>query len=176
MQKWVTIDEEYLDLLRKVDNRVPFSDYGKDKYKPFFGTLFEKDEFVYVVAISHAKEKHEKMKNSPDFIKVYIDDSKNENGEKLAAVVNLRYMIPVPKADIEDLKYSDIDKHRSFQNDKEKSAYIDLMQKELESINKIGVEQKAEKLYFLKTNYPENNIAKRCLEFSKLEEVAKMQK
>ena len=88
MQKWVTIDEEYLDLLRRVDNRVPFSDYGKDKYKPFFGTLFEKDELVYVVAISHAKEKHEKMKNAPDFIKIYIDHSKNEKGEKLAAERN----------------------------------------------------------------------------------------
>ena len=57
MQKWVTIDEEYLSILRQVDNRVPFSDYGKDKYKPFFGTLFEKDDLVYVVAISHAQEK-----------------------------------------------------------------------------------------------------------------------
>ena len=173
MQKWVTIDEKYLYLLRQIDNRVPFSDYGKDKYKPFFGTLFEKDELVYVVAISHATEKHRKMKNAPDFIKVYISDNKNEKGEKLAAVVNLRYMIPVPKANIEDLKYSDIDKHRTFKNDKEKSTYIDLMQKELETINQIRIEQKAEKLYSIKINYPDNEISKRCLDFIKLEDEAK---
>ena len=172
MQKWVTVDEKYLDLLRGIDNRVPFSDYGKDKFKPFFGTLFEKDDFVYVVAISHAQDKHKAMKNAPDFLKIFIRDNKSNNGEKLAAVVNLRYMIPVPKAILEDLKYSDVDKHRCFKNEKEKSAYIDLMEKELASINAIGIEGKAEKLYSLKNNYPENNISKRCLNFSDLEDAA----
>lgn len=46
--EWLVIDEKYLDYLRQEDSRIPKSNYGKDKYKPFFGTLFETEEFYYV--------------------------------------------------------------------------------------------------------------------------------
>lgn len=39
-------------------------------------------------------------------------------------------------------------------------------------INKANVKQKASKLYLMKTNHPDNNISKRCLDFAKLEKMA----
>ena len=55
---WLVIDEKYLDYLRETENRIPFSDYGKDKYKPFFGILFETEDFYYVTQISHPQRRH----------------------------------------------------------------------------------------------------------------------
>ena len=34
MQNWVVIEEKYLDYLRATERRIPFSNYGSDKYKP----------------------------------------------------------------------------------------------------------------------------------------------
>lgn len=171
MQKWVTISEKYLDYLREFDSRVPFSNYGKNKYKPFFGTLFEKDGLIYVASISHVQQRHISMKNALDFIKIYIPDGKFD---RLVAVVNLRYMFPVPKDIIEELYYRDIAKHRSFSSDEEKSKYIDLLKKELASINTMNFEKKAKRLYLLKNDYPDSKISKQCIEFKLLEEKAKI--
>lgn len=41
--EWLVIDEKYLNYLRDKESRIPKSDYGNDKYKPFFGVLFETD-------------------------------------------------------------------------------------------------------------------------------------
>ena len=175
MQKWVTIKEEYLDYLRETDSRVPYSNYGKNKYKPFFGTLFEKDGLVYVAPISHAQQKHHTMKNSLDFVKIYIPDSTIAS-DRLVAVVNLRYMFPVPKEEIEELEYRNITNYREFDSETEKSKYIDLLKKELAAINNIDFEKKSKRLYSLKTNYPQSTIAKRCLEYILLEEKSKSYK
>ena len=37
--KWINVDENYLDYLRSFEKRIPKTDYGSDKYKPFFGVL-----------------------------------------------------------------------------------------------------------------------------------------
>ena len=46
--EWINVNEEYLDYLRKIEKRVPRTDYGENKYKPFFGNLFEKDDLCYI--------------------------------------------------------------------------------------------------------------------------------
>lgn len=33
--KWINVNESYLDYLRNVERRIPKTDYGKDRYKPF---------------------------------------------------------------------------------------------------------------------------------------------
>lgn len=35
MQNWFIIDEKYLDYLRKEEQRIPYSDYGSNKFKLF---------------------------------------------------------------------------------------------------------------------------------------------
>ena len=169
MAKWVVINEDYLDYLRHYDSRVPNSNYGPDRYKPFFETLFEHNGFIYVAPVSHPQEKHLQVKNSADFIKLYDGpDSKVP-----IAIVNLRYMFPVPEDKIKELEYKNIDQYRTFKNDKEKSKYIDLLSKELSIINSMDFERRAKKLYDLKTQYPDNDISKRCIDFGLLEEKAK---
>ncbi len=172
MQNWVVIDEKYLDFLRKTEKRIPFSDYGTDKYKPFFGVLFEIGDLAYVTQISHAQPRHMKLRNAPDFIKIFIPDRNPMNPDRLVAVVNLNYMFPIHKSLIENLEYKDIEKHRTFKSPQEKSQYIDLLTKELAQINKLGVDTKAKKLYEKKKRFPSDAVSQRCIDFCALEPLA----
>ena len=54
--EWKIVNEDYLNYLRHNETRIPHSNYGEDKYKPFFGILFETNDFYYVTQISHAME------------------------------------------------------------------------------------------------------------------------
>lgn len=164
---WLVVDENYLDYLRKVEKRIPRSDYGKDKYKPFFGVLFETEEFYYVTQISHPQSRHLKMKANLDFKKVYLP-----NSNRLIAVINLNYMFPMPKALYKRLEYKDIEQHRTFMDEIEKSKYIDLLKTELKIINTMNVEKSAIRVYKNKYENPESDLAKRCIEFKKMEELA----
>ncbi len=163
--KWCTIDSEYINYLKKVDGRVPNTEYGEYKFKPFFSPLFEKDGLVYVTQISSKKERHLKMKEQVDFIKIY--DEKNNN---LLGVVNLNFMFPVPKDKIINVNYKDIDKYRKFRSEKEKENYIHLLKEEMKQIKKRQINLLSEKLYEIVKINP--FVSKRCLNFSLLEEKA----
>ena len=65
--KWINVNEKYLDYLRAFEGRIPRTDYGSDKYKPFFGILIETEDFYYITQVSHAQPRHQKMKKQPDF-------------------------------------------------------------------------------------------------------------
>lgn len=172
MQNWVVIDEKYLAFLRSAEPRIPFSNYGSDKYKPFFGVLFEKGDLAYVTQISHAQPRHSSMRNAPDFVKIFIPDRNPMNPDRLVAVVNLNYMFPIHKSLIENLEYRDIDKHRTFKTPQEKSQYIDLLTKELAQINTLGIDIKAQKLYEKKKRFPNDIVSRRCIDFCALEPLA----
>lgn len=166
--KWIIISEKYLSYLRNEEPHIPQSEYGRYKFKPFFGVLFETVDFYYVTQVSSVKERHKKMKQNLDFFKLY-DNKKN----KPLAVINLNYMFPVPKAEVTDLEYSMIDSNRKFTSDKQKSQYIHFLKLEMRQINKLDIGKAAKKLYQLKCNYPENVIAKRCIDFKELEKKAR---
>ena len=172
MQDWVVVEEKYLDYLRAEEGRIPYSDYGVNKFKPFFGVLFERNGFVYVTQVSHAQARHQHLKNSLDFHKIFIPAQTPSGKDRLVAVVNLNYMFPVPKSEYAVLAYGDIKNHRNFADAKEESKYIDLLQKELKQINTLGLEVAAKKLLDLKLDYPNNRISKRCIDFAKMEELA----
>lgn len=167
MMKWLIISEQYLAYLRTYEQRIPLSDYGKDRFKPFFGILFETDALYYVTQISSAKERHKSMKQNLDFLKLY-DDKTN----KLLAVVNLNYMFPVPKSEAIYLDYNKIQEHRDFHSEKQKSQYISFLKLELKLINQLSLSDAAQKLYQLKESYPEHFISKRCLDFKQLDDLA----
>ena len=173
MLKWITVDEKYLDYLRSnADKRIPRTDYGADKFKPFFGVLFEIGNLYYVTQISHAQPRHAKMKNALDFYKVYIPDNHSQSPDKMVAVVNLNYMFPIPKTLTSDLKYADIGMHRTFVSQSEISQYISLLRNEMAAINKMNLETKAKKVYDLKYSQPEHPVSNRCLDFKMLENYA----
>ena len=164
MLSWKVVDRHYLDYLRTIEPRIPFSEYGENKHKPFFGELFRKKKIAYITQISHPQSRHKKMKNSIDFQKVY-----HPVENRLIAVVNLNYMFPIHIDILKDLEYKDIEKYRSFISQTEKSKYIDLLRKELLEINKLNLEKKALRIYELKKDYPESQISKRCFNFKELE-------
>lgn len=98
--KWINVNESYLDYLRNSESRIPRTDYGDDRYKPFFGILFEKNNLYYITQISHAQSRHKNMKQQKDFYKIYDPAISN----RLIAVINLNYMFPIPKSEFSFLK------------------------------------------------------------------------
>ncbi len=166
---WVNVDERYLDYLRSYESRVPFSDYGANKYKPFFGILFETDDLLYITQISHAQSRHLNMKQQKDFYKIYDPATPS----RLLAVVNLNYMFPVPKSEAYPFEKKKIDTYRTFSSEMEKSKYIDLLDTELKVINGMDLDIAAKKIYENKYKFPESAIAKRSLDFKELEKYAK---
>lgn len=166
MLKWKIVDEKYLNYLRSsIEPRIPYSNYGVDKYKPFFGELFRIGDISYITQISSPKQRHYSMKNSMDFIKIY--DLKS--GTRLLGVVNLNYMFPVLTSRLIDLDYSKIDQHRTFKNETERSRYINLLKIELRQMNTLDIESKAKKVYQHKHTSPNSPVSLRCFDFKSLE-------
>ena len=169
MFKWITITEGYLDYLRKNgDHRIPYSNYGNDKFKPFFGVLFTKGDYAYVTQVSHPQPRHFKMTESVDFKKIYMPTKP----DKLLCVVNLNYMFPVPIKEMIDVHYFEIEKYRSFSSKSEKSRYVFLLRKEMQSIESTNIIEEAKKIYTNKYAFPDNPLSQRSLDYKELEKVA----
>lgn len=168
MFTWKIINEKYTDYLRKhFEPRIPQTDYGSDKLKPFFGSLFSCDDIVYVTQVTSPKPRHSKLKQSLDFYKIY-------DGSKLISCVNLNYMFPVPKDELEDLEYKNIDNYVTFRDTAARSKYIQLLRFELSEINKLSLDKKAVMLYNHRIDKPHDPVSQRCFDFKKLEQGACM--
>ncbi len=166
--KWINVNEKYLDYLRKIEKRIPKTDYGTDRYKPFFGVLFEVNDLYYVTQVSHPQERHKNLRQQKDFYKLF--DPKNP--KRLIAVVNLNYMFPIPKNQTSPFIKKNINTYRTFKTEKEKSKYIDLLDTELFIINSMNLDNKAKDLYKLKYDKPDDRISKRCIDFKAMEQLA----
>jgi protein AbiQ len=166
--RWINLNDLYLDYLRNEEKRIPRTDYGTNKYKPFFGVLFEVNDLYYVTQVSHPQPRHNKLKQQKDFYKIF--DPKNPN--RLIAVINLNYMFPIPKSETSFFEKSKIDTYRTFSSPAEKSKYIDLLDTELYVINSMDIGAKAKALYDLKNNNPEHIVSKRCIDFKNMEKLA----
>ena len=166
---WKVLSEDYLNYLRdNHESRIPFSDYGADKFKPFFGSLFQIEDIVYVSQVSHPQNRHLKIKQNLDFYKIY-----HPTDGRLISVINLNYMFPIHQSDLIDLRYKDIEKYRVFKSQKEKSKYIDLLNIELDRINELPIIQNAQKIYDLKYQFPNNSVSQRSFDFRDLEQACK---
>lgn len=77
------IDNEYIEYLRKYDNRVAFN---KMPSRPYIGVVYLYHNFTYFAPLSSPKPKHLLMNNN------IIDLFKIENGK--LGVINLNNMIP----------------------------------------------------------------------------------
>lgn len=166
---WYVVDKNYINYLVKVDKRVGYVEYG-GCLKLHIGILVTVNYLNYYVPISSAKSKHHNMSNSIDFHKL-IDEVTGE----LYAVININNMIPVPDFCITQLKYDKIANFRTFLNEKEKTDYIYLLQKEKLIIDKIALtlQSKAQKLYQKCLDKPNSSLAARCCNFLLLEEKCK---
>lgn len=167
---WYVVDKGYIDYLTQFDSRVGYVEYG-DRLKLHVGIILTIADFHYYVPISSAKPKHKRMSNSIDFHKL-----QDESNGYLYAVLNINNMIPVPDNCLTQLKYNNIEAFRSFNNEKEKTNYIYLLQKEKFLIDKVQdtLQQKAIKLYQKCIDKPDSSLALRCCSFKMLEEKCKL--
>jgi hypothetical protein len=160
--RWLTVEKDYLKYLRNFEKRIPLSEYGSDKFKPFFGELFTVGDLVYITQVSHPKKRHYTMKDDRDFIKLY-------DKMKLIAVVNLNYMFPVHKGKLINVEYKNISAFRTFKDEFDKGNYISLLKKEIREIKAKNIAQQAKDLYELRYNYPDDAVSQRCIDFKELE-------
>lgn len=161
--KWYTVDEAFLDYLRHHENRIPRTNYGPDKFKPFFGELFSIGDLVYITQVSHPQARHFSMREDVDFYKLY-------HGNRLIGVVNLNYMFPVYRSKLIEVKYGDIENFRTFETIEKKNSYISLMRKEMRAILSKNLDVSAQNLYIRKYDYPNDRISMRCIDFKDLEQ------
>lgn len=84
------VDDSYIEYLSKFDSHIMYTKILTRKFKrKYIGILFRINEKLYIAPLSNYKEKHNKMKESIDFIKI---------GNK--SVINLNNMFPVEKDNI----------------------------------------------------------------------------
>lgn len=97
------IDEIYARYVYYQDKNV-LKAFDIKNRRPFVGIILKINQFNYFAPLSFPKVKHEKMKNSIDFIKI-------NNGR--AGVINLNNVVPIPKE-----QYNKIDIREEIQKDK----------------------------------------------------------
>ena len=161
MFKVYSVSDDYIEYCRKIDYRVHNNHKDGEKFvKKYLGIVFEMNNTKYYVPFSSYKpEKHDKMRESIDFIKI------EEPGNKYA-VLNLNNMIPVPNEVIIefDMDYSET-------HTEEEMKYRDLLWAEWEICkakqNKILTNAKL--LYQIVIDKKPEHIVRRCCDFPLLE-------
>mgnify|MGYP004485513539 CR=1 FL=1 len=155
--KVVKIDSEYCNYLRKFDKRVPYN-YGRKELRPYVGILFKIEDIEYFAPFSSPKEKHLRLSNTLDLIKI-------NNGT--FGVINFNNMIPVTKN-----CYVEFDLNLKNHSKSERQRII-LIRKQLRWINNNSkeVSSKSHVLYtlYLNNKLP-SNVKDRCCNFPLLEE------
>lgn len=148
------IEKEYIRFLSQYQQHL-FYDEGARKY---IGILLEIKDYKYFAPLSSFKQKHKKMEENVDFIKI-----------KDYAVININNMIPVPEGQyiLVDINGT-TDPHYKF-----------LLQAESREINrqKSRITKNAEIVYNHKLrNGDKTSLAKRTNDFSLLEQKCKQYK
>ena len=165
--KWYAISNIYINFIKQFDNIVPNNDYG-NRMKCFLGVVFKADnDICYFAPLSSYKPKFKTLNNDIDFYKI-ID----RNISKIYGAINLNNMIPVPETEITEVTFKNISNFRTFNSNRDKKHYWNLLKKELLCIDENSILQSAEKLHYSVINNPNSFLAKRCCNFSLLEEKA----
>lgn len=145
------VKDSYIEYLSKFDSHIMYSKIESRKFKrKYIGILFKINEKLYIAPLSSYKEKHNKMKESIDFIKI---------GNK--SVINLNNMFPVENKNISKVnieKEKDINYRQLLRN--EYSLCIPKFKKIIKN---------AKNLYNQVTIY-KMPIKDRCCNFKLLEE------
>ena len=155
--KIVKVNNKYCNYLRKYDNKVVYN-IGAKELRPFIGVLFTVNNNEYFAPLSSPKDKHKKMKNTLDLIKI-------KGGEY--GVVNLNNMIPVNTNN-----YMEFDLNKKTNNELDISR-IELLTNQLRwlTLNKKEIYTKSRVLYNLYVNNKlPKNVKDRCCNYSLLED------
>lgn len=163
---------KYVRNLAKKDNNV--MSVSPQKYKsnrPFVGVIVLLNNRLYCIPLTSPKEKFKSRKNSIDFMKIHHPSLKDENGAyKVIGGLNINNMLPVDMSLITkiDIAIKPSDSH-------ETTAYKQLMANQLTwcQSNQETIIKKAKTLYRIITENADDNrnLAKRCCNFKRLEQV-----
>ncbi|MEG2684723.1 MAG: type III toxin-antitoxin system ToxN/AbiQ family toxin [Erysipelotrichaceae bacterium] len=156
---FVKIKKPYIDYLRSIESRIPKQDYGINSYKPFYIiNLSDKSEVLYISQLTSIKDRHNKMKDTIDFKKLF--DARN--GKTLGAT-NLNYMFPILEDYLERMNYKDI---LLIIKDKLKTKTLFIEKRIIENMN---IDNDARKVYVNKYKCPKSSLSLRCIDFKFLE-------
>lgn len=153
--KFYQVSPSYVDYL------VPYAPHlfhnkqiGQQNERKYIGILLHINDMDYFAPLSSFKDKHKKMNEGLDFIKI-----------KNYAVINLNNMFPVPKG---QYFYVDISKEKN-------PKYKSLLLAEYRYIKSIQdkIRKNAASLYQLKVKGKTSPLTKRCNDFLKLEELCR---
>ena len=97
------IKSDYIDYLRRFDDKVP---YNKNEKRPFVGIVLQIEDIKYYAPLTSPKKKHLHMKNTIDFRKI-------DNG-RLGAI-NFNNMIPVLDDALINFSFKEI-KDKKYRN------------------------------------------------------------
>ena len=159
-----TVNMKYIRNLHNADDKV-FSvspQTGKSN-RPFIGIILICEDKYYCVPLSSPKEKHKRMKNDVDFMKITDSDG------KLIGVLDFNNMIPVREDLVQkiDIKIRASD---SYETIRCKNLIID--QLNFCRKNQDMIISRANKLYrIINKKNVSVSLKKRCLKFKKLEGV-----
>ena len=167
MMRWYILDKDYVNYLRRFDDRVQNVHYGENSLKPFIGILITINDMHYCVPVSSPKRKHMTMSDSLDFIKLM-----NLDKTHLFGVINLNNMIPVKAEYMTPLDYKTIGCQADFISEVQKERYIRLLKNELRSINERAdkIMANASRLRDNYIQYPKGKYALRSCDFALLEQ------
>lgn len=151
-----TVDERYIDhLAPHAPHLFKNARKGQAHSRKYVGIVLEVNGFDYFAPLSSFKEKHRKMKNGLDFIKV---------GDY--AVINLNNMFPIAEGTYQRVDFSSVPDRR----------YRDLLQAEYRIIKQLEgrIRKNASTLYKYKlSNGDSTRLSSRCNDFAALEEVSR---
>lgn len=154
--KLYEIDPEYISYLTEFAPHLFHNKQaGQNNERKYIGVVLYINGFEYFAPLSSFKDKHRRMKEGIDFIKI-----------KQYAVINLNNMFPVPP---KLCKYIDINSHRN-------PKYKSLLLAEYRVIKSIQekIRKNAKTLYKIKAKENDStSLAKRCNDFQLLEKACK---
>lgn len=157
--KLYEIDEKYIDYLLPMaphlfQNKKP----GQQNTRKYIGVILIVNGFEYFAPLSSFKEKHKRMQESLDFLKI-----------KHYSVINLNNMFPVPKG---VYTYVDIAKERN-------PKYKALLLNEYRYIKSVQEKIRKNAVTLYKHKNKEGNataLAQRCNDFKQLEKACEQYK
>lgn len=152
------VDSGYVDYLSLYAPHLFHNKKPTQKYeRKYIGIILHINKLDYFAPLSSFKDKHKRMKESLDFLKI-----------KNYAVVNLNNMFPVPE------------KYYTYVNISNESnlKYKSLLLAEYRFIKSIQnkIRKNAVIIYKLKNSGEDTSLTKRCNDFMKLEELSLLYK
>lgn len=127
---------------------------GQQNTRKYIGVVFEINGMNYFAPLSSFKEKHRRMAETIDFLKI-----------KDLSVININNMFPVPNG---CCQYVDISKERN-------PKYRSLLLKEYRYVKSVQekIRKNAATVYKIKTSGEPSSLSKRCNDFLLLEKLCK---